>query len=75
MVPGMYHCSGGDEAFLFDPLTALEQWREQGMAPTRMVAKTAMGLVRSHPVSPYPEEAVYKGSGSIGNEGSFCVRW
>ena len=71
MAPGMYHCSGGDGAFLFDPLTALEQWREQGMAPKRMVAKTATTPTRSHPLCPYPEEAVYKGSGSDGDEGSF----
>jgi feruloyl esterase len=71
MVPGMDHCSGGDGAYLFDPLTALEQWREQGLAPKRLIARTATVVPRTHPLCPYPEEAVYKGSGSTADEANY----
>ena len=38
VVPGMYHCSNGPGADTFDPLTALEQWVEKGVAPQTMIA-------------------------------------
>lgn len=38
MVPGMYHCQGGPGPDLFDDLTALENWVEQGEAPEAMTA-------------------------------------
>ena len=37
MVPGMAHCRGGDGPNTFDTLTAMEQWREQGVTPTQMM--------------------------------------
>jgi feruloyl esterase len=33
MVPGMYHCAGGPGPNVFDALTPLVQWVEQGVAP------------------------------------------
>jgi Tannase and feruloyl esterase len=38
MVPGMYHCEGGPGPDIFDDLSALEQWVENGKAPRRMIA-------------------------------------
>ena len=38
MVPGMGHCGGGDGPNEFDTLAALEQWREQGKAPSEILA-------------------------------------
>jgi feruloyl esterase len=38
MLPGIYHCSGGRGPDLFDDLTALEQWVEQGVKPDKMIA-------------------------------------
>lgn len=38
LVPGMYHCDAGPGPDVFDDLTALEQWVEQGEAPEEMTA-------------------------------------
>jgi feruloyl esterase len=66
MVPGMGHCSGGPGPDRFDALTALENWVERGVAPQSIIAsKQSEGAtVRSRPLCPYPEIAVYDGTGS-----------
>ena len=62
MVPGMGHCSGGPGPYQFDTLTALEQWREKGIAPSQILGTNPQsGLKR--PLCPYPEYAEYDGSG------------
>src|SRR5262249_2603368 len=61
MVPGMDHCAGGDGPNTFDALSALEQWVEKGKAPDQMIASKPG---RTRPLCPYPQAAVYKGSGS-----------
>jgi len=73
MVPGMYHCNGGPGPNAFDPLSALEQWKEKGTAPDRMVASHATnGTVdRTRPLCPYPQEAQWKGSGSTDQADNF----
>jgi len=73
MVPGMGHCGGGEGPNTFDMMTALEQWKEQGKTPTRIVAshRTAGKVDRTRPLCPYPQVAKYKGSGSIDDEGNF----
>ncbi|MGH9835872.1 MAG: tannase/feruloyl esterase family alpha/beta hydrolase, partial [Blastocatellia bacterium] len=37
MVPGMFHCGGGVGCGVFDKLTPVVQWVEQGVAPERIV--------------------------------------
>ncbi|HTI38956.1 MAG TPA: tannase/feruloyl esterase family alpha/beta hydrolase [Vicinamibacterales bacterium] len=76
MVPGMYHCGGGIGPNTFDALTALEQWVEHGQAPASLTAtKTAgPGTNRSRPLCPYPQHAIYKGSGSIDDAANFECR-
>ena len=71
--PGMAHCGGGEGPNTFDALTALEQWREQGKAPTAIVASHLTGdqVDRTRPLCPYPQVATYKGSGSIDRAESF----
>ncbi len=73
MVPGMGHCGGGEGPNTFDMVTALEQWREQGKAPERIVAahRTQGKVDRTRPLCPYPQVAKYKGAGSIDDESSF----
>jgi len=73
MVPGMQHCSGGPGATRFDALGALEQWVEQGKPPEQIVAsRVTNGLVdRTRPLCAYPQEARYKGSGSIDDAANF----
>ena len=38
MVPGMYHCSGGNAPNSFDLLTPIQEWVENGVAPEAIVA-------------------------------------
>lgn len=76
MVPGMEHCGGGVGPNQFDYLTAMEQWVEQGKAPTEMIAThmTAGKPDRTRPLCPYPQQAKYKGSGSLDEAANFsCV--
>jgi feruloyl esterase len=58
-----------------DPLTALEQWVEQGKAPTELIAtKTASTENQTlwrRPVCDYPKIARYKGSGDPTDPTSF----
>jgi feruloyl esterase len=83
MVPGMDHCGIGTEGpgisdTGIDPLTALEQWVEEGKAPDELVAtKTAASggqTLWKRPVCAYPKVARYKGSGDASDAASFtCV--
>ncbi len=77
MAPGMGHCSGGDGPNTFDMVHALERWVEAGIAPNQVRATitrpTAM-LDRSRPLCPYPEVAVYKGTGSTDDAANFACR-
>ena len=80
MVPGMDHCGIGTEGpgisdTGIDPLTALEQWVEEGKAPNEMVAtKSAPSggqTLWKRPVCAYPKVARYKGSGDAADAASF----
>ena len=74
MVPGMAHCRGGEGTDTFDMLAALEQWREQGKAPAQIAASRIDKdgtVARTRPLCPYPQEAVYKGSGSTDEAANF----
>lgn len=73
MVPGMNHCGGGDGPNEFDTLTAIEQWREKSKAPTQMVAehRTNGAVDRSRPLCPYPQVAIYKGTGTTDEAQNF----
>jgi feruloyl esterase len=76
MVPGMAHCGGGEGPNNFDMLGALEHWREQGKAPAQIVAsKVVNGVVeRTLPLCPYPQAAVYKGSGDTWDRANFMCK-
>jgi len=77
MVPGMGHCGGGDGPNEFDTLAALEQWREQGKAPSEILASQVIEgrVTRTRPLCPYPQIARYKGTGSIDRAENFaCAR-
>lgn len=59
-----------------DILSALERWVEHGIAPDRIVAVKYLNnqppqIQRTRPLCPYPEIAVYKGSGSTDNAANF----
>ena len=76
MVPGMSHCRGGDGTDRFDPVAALEQWVEKGKAPDSITAARYAGdkAERTRPLCPYPQVAVYKGSGSTDQAENFSCR-
>jgi len=68
MVPGMFHCRGGDAPNTFDFMPAIMAWVEKGVAPDGVVAtqKDATGAIsRQRPLYAYPEKAAYKGAGDI----------
>jgi hypothetical protein len=79
LVPGMDHCginTGGpgiaDTGI--DPLTALEQWVEAGLAPEALLATKRDGagqIAWRRPVCAYPQAAQYDGSGDPKDPASF----
>jgi feruloyl esterase len=73
MAPGMGHCSGGEGPNTFDMVAALEQWVEHGKAPDRIVASHSTGgaVDRTRPLCPYPQVAVYKGTGTVDEAANF----
>ena len=73
LVPGMGHCGGGDGTSTFDMLTAIDLWVTAGKAPDSIpAARTRNGAVdRTRPLCPYPQQAVYKGSGSTDDAANF----
>jgi hypothetical protein len=76
MIPGMAHCSGGIGTDRHDPMTAIVNWVEKGVAPASITASRVVNnqVVRTRPLCPYPQVARYKGEGSIDEADNFkCV--
>lgn len=57
----------------WNALDVIEKWRETGVAPDKVVAEHHVngGVDRTHPVCPYPQAAIYKGSGDPYDASSF----
>ena len=74
MVPGMTHCQGGAGPNVFDALTTLEQWRENKIAPEKIIAthSTSNAIDNARPLCPYPQAAIYKGSGNTTDAANFA---
>jgi feruloyl esterase len=68
MLPGMAHCGGGPGATHFDPLSAVVDWVERGVAPEKILAS---GESFTRPLCPYPQTAHYKGTGDSNDASSF----
>ncbi len=77
LLPGVGHCNGGPGPDKVDWLGALVDWVEHGKAPQRLIS-TKLGAdhqpARTHPACPYPQRAVYKGSGDTDEEQNFECR-
>ena len=73
MTPGMFHCGGGVGTSTFDVATPLLHWVESGDAPKAIPASRVSSgkVVRTRPLCPYPQLAVYNGSGSIDDAANF----
>jgi len=77
MIPGMNHCRGGDGLNTFDSISVIEQWVEKGQPPERIAATriTKDGKPnRTRPLCPYPQVAVYTGSGSTDDAANFICK-
>ncbi len=76
MAPGMGHCGGGEGPNAFDALSVIEAWVEEGQAPDSIVAsRTRDGAVdRTRPLCPYPQLAVYTGTGSTDEAENFVCQ-
>ena len=74
MVPGMAHCRGGPGVDTLDAISALEQWREEGRAPSEMLGRNReTGMAR--PICAYPSYAKYDGSGDLDDAANWsCAR-
>jgi hypothetical protein len=60
LIPGLYHCEGGEGFTKTDILTPLIAWVEGGKAPSELVLAGENG---TRPVFPYPAIAEYSGTG------------
>jgi feruloyl esterase len=76
MAPGMNHCGGGVGPSQVNWMAVLERWRENGDAPDRIEAYrvTNNRVDMTRPLCPYPQVAVYKGSGSTNDAANFVCR-
>ena len=78
LLPNVGHCGGAAPGGpnTWDPLTALEQWVEEGIAPEEIIAsRVTDGVVtRTRPICAYPQVARYVGSGSIDDAANFVCR-
>ena len=80
MMPGVLHCAGGPGPDSVDWASAIDEWVEKGKAPDRLIAQKRAGagaaatVARSRPLCPYPQRAVYSGSGSTDDAANFTCR-
>ena len=68
MVPGMFHCRGGDAPNTFDFMPSIMAWVEKGVAPDGVTAAETSekgAIVRQRPLYAWPEYAAYKGKGDV----------
>ena len=71
--PGNGHCGGGAAPQIQDPFGVLVNWVEKGVAPNSgsRRAITVGGVTRTRPLCPYPQTAIYNGSGSTDDAANF----
>ncbi len=71
--PGVGHCAGGVGPQPQNLFGALVNWVENGVAPEVIQAQnsTAGVVTRTRPLCPYPQTAIYKGSGSTDDATNF----
>ena len=75
MLPGVLHCRGGPGPNRVDWVEAIRAWVEDGRAPERLLATKLDGdgqVTLTRPACPYPQVAVYDGSGDPHDAASFA---
>jgi len=71
-VPGYGHAVSSDFNAAWDSLTALENWREDGVAPEGQIVTDTIGVPgRTRPLCDYPAWPKYTGSGDQNLAASF----
>jgi hypothetical protein len=68
LIPGLYHCEGGEGFTRTDVLSPLIAWVERGEAPDQLILTADQG---SRPVFPYPAVAAYDGMGDRASAASW----
>jgi len=73
MVPGMGMCPGFSNAEDFNVLAALQKWVEENKAPEQITAqyRNQDRIYRTRPVCPWPQAALYKGTGNTDEADNF----
>ena len=76
MAPGMQHCAGGPGPDQFNTVAAIERWRESGIAPQNIMAShvTANRVEMTRPLCPYPQVAIWDGTGSTNDAANFVCK-
>jgi len=71
--PGVGHCGGGAGPQPQNLFGALVNWVENGVAPDQILAQNTTGVVvtRTRPLCPYPQTAIYNGSGNINDAANY----
>jgi hypothetical protein len=75
MVPGCLHCGGGPGAADVDWLSVIVDWVEHEKVPDKLIAsKRENGKVITRPLFPYPQYAIFSGTGETNSADSFVVK-
>jgi len=70
------HCRGGPGTDQFDKMAVIGLGREEGIAHAQILAEhvTTGQVDMTRPLCPYPQVAVYKGSGATNDAGNFTCK-
>lgn len=71
LLPGVYHCAGGEGPSRIDLLTPMMSWVEKDQAPDAVLAMPASSEGHARPVFPYPDVAVYDPRGDMNSPASY----
>ena len=76
LVPGMNHCQGGEGADTINMQPVIEAWIERTQTPAAVIASKVVNgqTEKTHLLCPYPQEAVFLGSGSSDDAANFACR-
>jgi feruloyl esterase len=76
LMPGVLHCGAGAGPDNADWAAAIDGWVESGKAPSRIIAQKGTGaaVTRTRPLCPYPQHAVYSGTGSTDQAENFVCK-
>ena len=75
VVPGMVHGSGGTGPYVYDALTPIMDWVENGNRPEKLIMEDEPGAepFRRRPEFPYPYYSKYSGKGDPNKAESFIA--